>query len=88
LYLEDAPDEKNPRWRKDMSTRATEPTADYLKKLALYERLVATNPDVERKGDTAVFRRELRVRPRAQGKTVAGEEAPLSARKAWMFSTA
>jgi hypothetical protein len=30
-------------------------SSDYMKKLALYERLVATNPTVERKGDTMPY---------------------------------
>ena len=38
-----------------MPARTTEPSEDYRKKLELYERLVATNPQVERKGDTMPY---------------------------------
>ena len=38
-----------------MPARAKEPSADYQKKLELYERLVATNSQVERKGDTMPY---------------------------------
>src|SRR5258707_3640013 len=39
-----------------MSTKSAKPTsAGYAGKLALYERLVATNPEVERKGDTMPY---------------------------------
>jgi TfoX/Sxy family transcriptional regulator of competence genes len=38
-----------------MPARANEPSAEYQKKLELYERLVATNPQVERKGDTMPY---------------------------------
>jgi hypothetical protein len=38
-----------------MPARANQPSKDYLDKLELYKRLVATNPEIERKGDTMPY---------------------------------
>ena len=38
-----------------MPARVKETSEDYRKKLEMYERLVATNPQVERKGDTMPY---------------------------------